>query len=762
MDEHFVVGRPVERLDAYDKVTGKATYVGDMKFDRLLQAKILRSPYAHALVKRIDVSRAKALPGVRAVLTYDDVPHIPFTPCGHPLPFDSPLDMQILENHVRYVGDPVAAVAADTREIAEKALGLIEVEYEELPFYLTPEESLAEGAMEIHEGSRNLAGETIQEFGDVEAALKTAAHVVEDTYDAPIVTHAQIETHISIVDIDLRTGKLTFYVSNQVPTIMRERLAYILGLERRMIRIVKATVGGGFGGKEEPVYEFINAILTQKCRCPVMLELTREECLACTRTRHGTRFKFRTGIDRDGRIVARDMEIVQNTGAYASHGHAVILNQYGQYDGLYPAPNMRFTGRTVYTNILIGAAMRGYGIPQYCIANEAHMDHIAHVAGMDPLEFRKKNLYRLGDERKFGSAYSAHTCGLPEILEEGTRRIGYDEFRSNPPAADGPVRYGIGMALSSYASCVFPHSCELSGARLMLQDDASATLFLGCTEIGQGADTAMAQIAAEALGVPFSWITVVEGDTDVCPADMGAYASRQTYVTGNAVKHAALKCRAQLLERAGIMLSRPPQELDTRGGQVVDGRTGDVLISMPAVAENMIYHLTEGNTCCYEVGYVPRENAVNYAGSFALVAVDTETGKVDVRKLVTCMDCGNRINPKTAMGQLTGGSIMSFGYGMMEQILIDPKTGRVFNDTLLDYKIPTFADIPPLEAHFVDTYDPSSAYGNKSLGEPPNITPAAAIRNAVCDALGIPVNANPLTPERVYQAIARAQQQEEV
>lgn len=761
MDKHFVVGQPVERVDAYDKVTGKATYVGDMKFDHLLQGKILRSPYAHAIVKSIDTSKAKALPGVRAVLTYDDVPHIPFTPCGHPLPFDSPLDSLIFEKEVRYVGDTVAAVAADTKEIAEKAISLIDVEYEELPFLLKDEDILAEGAMEIHKDSKNIIGETFTEYGDVEAGLRDADIVVEDEYRSPIVTHAQIETHISIVDIDNHTGKLTFYVSNQVPTIMRERLAYILGLPRRMVRIVKMTVGGGFGGKQEPVYEFINAVLAQACHCPVMLELTREENLSCTRTRPSHYFKLRTGVTKDGKITTRDLYTIRNNGAYASHGHSVVLNEYGQFEGLYPCPNTRFDGKTIYSNQLIGAAMRAYGMPQYCIANESHIDHIARTLGMDPLDFRLKNLYKQGDKRNFGNYYSDHTCGMPQVLEEGLKRIGYREFRENPPADDGPIKYGIGMALSTYQACVFPFSCEMSGARLMLQDDASATLFINCTEIGQGTDTVMAQIAAETLGVPFEWISVVEGDTDLCPADMGAYASRQTYVTGQAVKKATLKCKEQLLERAGVMLERPAEELDTRMGKVIEKATGKELIDMPKVAENMIYHLTEGGTCGYEAGFIPVENVLEYMGSFAKVAVDTETGKVEVLKLVTCMDCGNLINPQTAMGQLTGGSIMSFGFGMMEQVLIDPKTGRVLNDTLLDYKIPTFADVPDIDAQFIHTYDPAGAYGNKALGEPPNITPAAAIHNAVYDAIGVNIPTNPLTPERVYEAIASAKQGKE-
>lgn len=637
------------------------------------------------------------------------------------------------------------------------------MEYEQLPFYLTPDEALAEGAIELHEGSKNLAGEISLEIGDVEKAFQEAAYIVEDKYDSPIVTHAAIEPHISVVDIDLHTGRLTFYVTTQVPTIMRERLAYILGLKRNMVRIVKACVGGGFGGKQEPIFEFINAVLTQKCGCPVKLELTREETLSCTRTRHSAHFEFKTALDKDGKITARDMKVVQNTGAYSSHDHSVILNQFGQFDGLYPAPNMRFHGRTVYTNILIAAAMRGYGMPQYCSANEAHIDHLAYTVGMDPLEFRKKNLYKLGDEVKFGK-YGHYTCGLPKILEKGEKGIDYYEFMKNN-RQEGRVRRGVGMALATYAACVFPHSCELSGVRLMVHDDASATLFTGTAEIGQGNNTALAQIAAETLGVPFEWIRVVEGDTDICPADAGAYASRQIYVAGNATKRAALECKQQILDRALILLEElcgeqvKTEGLDCRDGFVLCAKSGKEMISMEAVMEDIIYHKFRGGTCCHEVGHVPTDNVITYAGSFALVAVDTETGRVNVEKLFTCIDCGNRINPEASMGQLLGGSVMSLGFGLMEQLLVDKKTGKINNDNLLDYKIPTIADIPEIEADFAETYDPSSAYGNKSLGEPPNITPAAAIHNAVYNALRFPVSANPLTPERTFTAISRTKGQ---
>lgn len=750
MKKFFAVGKSVQRLDAFAKVTGRAVYVGDMHFEGLLHAKLLRSPYAHARIRNIDTQKAEALPGVKVVLTYRNVPQIPFTICGHSLPFDTPLDSLILSDHLRYVGDPVAAVAAETREIALEALKLIDVEYEQLPFYLLPEESLAVGAVEIHEGSGNITGHTQHEIGDVDSVFSKADYVVEDTYKTPIVTHAQIEPHVSVADID-ENGRLTFYLSTQTPTIMRERLAMALGIRRSQVRIVSACVGGGFGGKQEPIYEPLNGLLTQRAGRPVMLELSREENIACTRTRHAGEFSFRTALSREGKILAREMKVVQNTGAYSGHGHNVTLAILGQFFQLYPTDNLRFEGMTVYTNILVGSAMRGYGIPQYVAAMEAHVDHLAGVLGMDPLEFRRKNMYKLGDQ-VHSDEFCHHTCGLPQILEVGAKAINYEALYK-VPKGEGRIKRGVGLAIGSYENCAWPHLCELSGARVMVHDDASATVFIGAAEMGQGASTALLQIAAEALGIPCEWVRVVGGDTDICPVDMGAYASRQTYVTGKAVKDAASQCREQILERAAELLGRPQEELGTCEGWVVDVRDEGRLLSMEEVMSAMTYDKSRGALVCHDAWNIPKENSLTYVGTFADVEVDTETGQVEVKKLVTCMDCGTLINPLAAMGQLTGGTIMSCGYGLMEQVLIDSKTGRVLNDNLLDYKIPTFADVPEIEAFFVETYEPSSAYGNKSLGEPPNITPAAAIRNAVCNAIGLPINSNPLTPERVFSAL---------
>ena len=755
--EHISVGKSVEKIDSYAKVTGKATYVADMQLDNMLYGKCLRSPFAHAKVKSIDVSRARALPGVAAVLTFADVPQVQYSPCGHPMPYDTPLDMRVLTDQPRYVGDPIAAVAAESDELAEEALRLIDVEYEELPFYTDPIEAMADGAYLVHEDHpNNICNKTEFEIGDVAAAFEAADMIVEDEFKLPIVTHCPIENHVSLVDIDHR-GRLTFYVSNQVPNIMRERLAKCLELKPRDIRVIKQFVGGGFGGKQEPVYEPINGVLTLATKRPVLMELTREEELSTTRTRHSGIYKMRTALKADGTMIGRTLEAIHNTGAYSSHGHEVIGAVSGQFGNMYPCPNVKFTGISVYTNILIAAAMRGYGIPQLTFCTESHIEHIAAKLGVDSVDYRLQHIRRIGDPQY--SVFNVRTTGLREAIEWCREKIGYDEFQKLPKQ-EGDIRRGIGMSAASYGLSCYPFSVELSTARITVHEDASATLYIGCTDIGQGADTVMAQIASEALGIPFSQIEVVEGDTDICPFDCGAYASRQTYVTGNAVKKAGIGCKNIILERAAKLLTRNQDTLDTYDGYIVDSETLEQLMPIADVTYQIYYDKTDCRLIECNASHSPDSNGATFITSFAEVEVDMKTGQVNVLKFVVACDCGKLINPLTAMSQLTGGSIMAYGYGLTEQILIDTKTGRVLNNNMLDYKVPTFADLPDMEAHFVETDEKSGAYGNKVLGEPPMHTPAPTIRNAVYNATGVAINENPLTPERVFLAIQAAQKNE--
>lgn len=753
--QYQYIGKSIPRIDAFDKVTGKAKFVGDIKMPGMLYGKILRSTIAHGLIKNINTDKAKELPGVKTVITYKDVPQNPYTCCGHPYPEDTPLDCLILGPKVRYVGDPVAAVAADTPEIAEKALDLIEVEYEELPAYFTPEESLKPEAVEIHEGTKNILGDTKYEIGNVDKAFAESKYVFEDEFHTPIVTHSPIENHVSLVYIDT-DGRLIVHSANQSPFILRRILGVAFNIPIGRVRVIKTYVGGGFGGKQEPIYEPINAALAYASGKPVLLELTREEDIGATRTRHSMYIKLKTGVTAEGKITAREIKIISNNGAYSSHGHNVVLNISSQFGPLYPTPNMRYSAITAYTNIPIAGAMRGYGIPELGFTMESHVDNIARKLNMDPIVFRQKNLCKVGDCDEI-THIKINSCGLPEIIKEGKKRTNWDEkiesFKKFNLESKNGKRKGIGMACFSYAQSTFPFNVELSGARVMMNEDCSATLFLGCAEIGQGTDTVMKQIAAEALGIPIEWIVVNAVDTDVSPFDPGAYASRQTYVSGMAVKKAALECKKDIIKAAGKKLKCGTENLDTCNGWIIKKDSGEKLIKMPEVTMSAFYDHREGITISHDAYFCPVCNALTFGATFVEVEVDTSTGKVDVKNMVSVMDSGKIINPQLAEGQVIGGNVMSFGYGLTEQLLIDDKTGGVLNPNLLDYKIPTMADVPPIDVTFIETDEPSSAYGNKSLGEPPNIAPAPAIRNAVLNATGVMINQNPLTPERVLMKI---------
>ncbi len=754
MKQFNVVGKSYPRVEAASKTSGKAVYVGDMYRPNMLYGKLLRSPHAHANIKNIDASKALALPGVEAVLTYKDVPQIPFTTCGHPHPPDTPEDTRILSQRLRYVGDPVAAVAAVSADVAEEALGLIEVEYEVLPAYFTPEDALADGAIELHEGLHNIAGQNELELGEVDAAFAKAAKIIEDDFKTPIVTHTPIETHIQMAEID-PTGRLVLYAANQVPNIIRERMAKALGMKIGDIRVIRGNVGGGFGGKQETVYEPVTACLALKTRRPVMLELTREECIATTRTRHSSQIKLRTALDVEGNILARTMDITNNTGAYSAHGHNVIMAMMSKFLFMYPTPNLRFKGKSVYTNITIGSAMRGYGSPQVNFAMESHIEHIAAELGVDSLEYRQKVAFHMGDPI-YSADTKIDTCGWPEGIDYCVKKLEYDKLK-NAPKNDGCKKRGVGMALSVYNQSCYPHSVELSAARVSVNEDGTAMLFVNCSEIGQGSDTVMRQIAAEALGVPYDWMNVISGDTDLCPWDAGAYASRQTYVTGHAVKKAATACKNQILDWVAPRYSVNRERLDIKEGLVIDSENGGEVALLSDVMMKLYYSIHHANTVCHEEKHLPNCGPLTFGTTFAVVEVDTRTGKVEVVQLVSASDSGTIINPLAAMGQLNGGNIMGMGYAVSEQLLINPKTGEVYNDNLLDYKIPTFADLPDLDGHFVETDEPSSAYGNKSLGEPPVIPVAAAIRNAVYNATGVFINEIPLTPERVLMHLKAAE-----
>lgn len=573
------------------------------------------------------------------------------------------------------------------------------------------------------------------------------------SYKTPIVQHCHIENNISYAYME--KGRVVVVSSTQIPHIVRRIVGQALGIPWGQVRVIKPYVGGGFGNKQEVLYEPLNAFLTMQVGGrPVKIELTREETFTNTRTRHSIEYDMEAGVDAEGHLLAKEMTTYSNQGAYASHGHAIAANGLTASRLQYACPNIRGEAYTVYTNCPTAGAMRGYGIPQVCFATESFMDDIAYEIGMDPLEFRRKNLIHGYYEDAYLKPIAANTNGIFECLEKGAEYIHWDEKRKAYQNQTGDIRRGVGMALFSYKTGVWPISLEIAGARLSLNQDGSVQLQVGATEIGQGADTVFSQMAAETLHMDISRVHIVtQQDTDVTPFDTGAYASRQSFVTGTAVKECAQQLKQKILEYARTLVPGNVDRLELEDGYILaDGKPA---ISLEDLAMESYYSLSNSSVLTAEVSRQVKKNTVASGCCFAEVEVDMKLGKIKVLDIVNVHDSGTLLNPQLAAMQVHGGMFMGIGYGVSEQLLIDEKTGRPLNGTLLDYKMMTMMDTPDLTAEFVELNDPMGPYGNKALGEPPAIPSAPAIRNAVLHATGIGFSEIPLTPQRLIDGFTK-------
>jgi xanthine dehydrogenase molybdenum-binding subunit len=701
-----IVGKSVQRLDAVEKVTGRARYSEDFFERDMLVGKVLRSPFAHARVKRIDASRAKALPGVEAVLTPADLPKIKFPTAGHPWALDPAhrdvADRLILTDQTRFVGDAVAAVVAVDALTAEQALRLIEVEYEELPFVLTAEDALKEGAPVLHEERPdNVVSSFGTQYGDIDAALAAADRVFEGRFETSIVQHCHLEPQTAFAFVDGH-GRIVVNTSTQIPHIVRRIVAQALGLRWGKVQVIKPYIGGGFGAKQDVVIEPLVAAMTLAVHGrPVRCTFTREEVFIDSRTRHSMKIHLRIAASREGKLQGIEVNVLSNTGAYASHGHSIAMSTGAKFRPLYWFPNFRFRPKTVYTNLPVAGAMRGYGVPQMFFALESLMEDIARELKLDPIEFRKQNLIGVGFQDPL-TKNVVRSFGIPECIARGKALIRWDEKKREYARQTGPRRRGVGMACFSYASGTHPVGLELAGARIVMHQDGSVTLQVGATEIGQGSDTVFAQIVAEVLGLGIDMVNVVTvQDTDTAPFDTGAYASRQTFVTGIAVRKAALEARAKVLAIASRKCGLAPGELDLQDGEVVEKALGRPVCSLEEVAMESYYDRIHADPIKSDVSANVRINAMSYGVTFIAVEVDQETGKIEVLELYNVHDSGRIINPQLAEGQVHGGVSMALGYALLEQMLFDPRTGKALNNNLLDYKLPTILDTPKIHAEFV-------------------------------------------------------------
>ncbi len=757
-----VVGTSAGRVDGRGLVTGAPVYTVDYEMPGMLHARILRSPHAHARVLKVDTSHALALKGVHKVLWWQDLPQVPHTTSGVPHPEPAPYDTCALNSTVRYKGEPVALIAAESEDLAEQALKLIQVEYEVLAAVFEPTEATKPGAPQLHtqveikpgfktiyDPAHNIAAHGEYEFGNVEGAFGAADLIIERHYETPTMCHCALEPHASLAFLDAY-DRLNLVTSTQVPFHVRRQLARALDLPLRRVRISKPRVGGGFGGKQEMVLEPLAGALALATRRPVRLVLPRNEEFSASRVRHAASITLRAGITRDGKITALEMRALTNTGAYASHAETVAHAIGHKTLGLYRARAYRYTGEAVYTNRPVAGAFRGYGATQGYFALESFIDELAWELKMDPLAFRRLNHTSKGgydpmDYNGQEPGRSITSCALPECLEVGAKLIGWDKPR---PANDGPIKRGLGMAICMQGSGVA--RMELGGATLKLNDDGSFNLLTGATDIGQGSDTVLSQIAAEALGISLENIILTSADTDLTVMDYGAYASSTTYITGMGVKRAAEDARHQILEVAAEICETDPEVLSIKQNEICGpyGKTG---LTVSDIAYETLYgrHRTQ---IVGKGDANSKESPPPFYAQFVEVAVDTETGLVQLLRSVNVLDLGRAVNPALASGQVEGAVTMGFGYALTEELRFDDQ-GNVRNAGFVDYKVFSPLDMPQMQTVLIEDPDPTGPYGLKSAGEVGINGPAPAIANAIYNATGLRLRSLPMTPVRVLEGL---------
>ncbi len=768
-----VVGKPEVKVDAIRLVKGNPAFTDDFHERGQLVAKVLRSPHAHARILDIDDRAARELPGVHAVLHYKNTPRIKYASGGQSWPNPHPYDQVSFDTKVRHVGDRVAAVAADTGEIAEEALRLIDVTYEVLPAVYDELEAMAEAApvihdeddtTDIHDRERNIVHHIEAERGNVAAALAGADHVFEQTFRVHQVQQVPIENHISVAWLD-SDERMVVRTATQVPFHTRRMLAPLIGMDVKDVRVIKPRIGGGFGAKQEMLIEDIVAHLAIATRRPVKLELTREEEFMSSRTRHPQTLTYTTGVSADGTLVAQQLRLVGNTGPYGTHAYTVQTVSGLRGLTSYNCPNKRFDCDVVYTNIPVPGAYRGYGAPQAEYALEAHMEDIAHELGMDPVEFKRKNWVVVGseldiaphlgersvEEEELEEYPKVMSSGVEECVAQGQRAIAWHR-RLDPgwttPADRPHVRRGLGFAFCMHGTAI--PFLDMGGCSIKINDDGSFNMLIGATDLGTGADTVIGQIAAEVLGVPLDDIKVYSSDTDVTPFDTGAYASSTTYISGTAAKLAAEQVRERIKERAARLLGVDEPctiELRDRRAWAPDGSS----VSLEDVALHSL-HTEDQEQIMGTASYVSPECPPPFAAQFAEVEVDVETGQVTVVKLVMAVDCGVAINPVTASGQVEGGMIQALGYAHCEEFAFDD-AGRMTNARLGPYKIYRADEVPETEVYLVQTMEDSGPFGAKAVAEIPKDGVAPAVRNAILHATGTRIYDLPFTPERVWRAL---------
>ena len=756
-----MIGKPVERVDGPEMLSGQALYGPDMKLPGMLWGKILRSPIPHGRVLRVDVDKAKKHPGVKAVIWAQDVPPRRY---GYAIE-----DEHIFAiGKVCYVGQPVAAVAAVDEDTAEEALSLIEVDYEELPAVFDAEEALRDGAPLVHEDldaynarsvylaswhpvkGTNIIHQASNQRGNVEAALQKADYVFEDTFRASQIHHSYMEPHAALVA--LRGGTITVWTCSQEVFELRTVMAGLFGVPESKMRVICTKVGGGFGGKIEPRLEPITIALAMKSGKPVKIVMTRTDEFTASAGSTPATVKLKTGVMKDGTLVARDISFIWNTGA---HAEGLAPSNRAMKDGIgpYRIHDIRVTSTLVYTNRVRGTQLRGLGVPEGAFAIESQMDMIAERLKIDPLELRLKNILQDGDINSIGDV--VQSIGLRECLEKVAAEIGWRK----------PKDKNVGRGLAVIAKSPTTHS-SISGAHVQFNEDGSAQVLVGASELGQGMCVVLSQIAAEELGIPVEAVGITCADTGATPYDRGTFSSRVTFYTGMAVKKAAEDAKRQLVEMASKMSEIPESDLLVENQRVVSKSHAEIAFSFRKILEQAhnrekpilgrgwyggkgdypsLPHKVHGKE------YVP---GWKYGAQAVEIEVDDETGMIKVRKIASAHDVGTTLNPIGVSGQINGGVVMGLGYALHERLQFDE--GKVINPSFMDYKIPSSHEIPEIVSIPVEVPLPEGPFGAKGIGELAVVGVAPAIGNAIYDALKVRIKELPLFPERVLSAIEAA------
>jgi len=748
------VGQIARRIDGLALVKGKPVFADDLHLANTLYLKVLHSPHAHARIKSINSEKALAIPGVILILTHADFPVHYYTTAGQGYPEPSPRDIRVLDDTVRFVGDRVAVVAAETVEAAELALQQIEVDYEILPANFDPERSGEapvlhgeSGKSGIHDFRKNIASYFEADLGDAEKGFGESEWVFEGRYSTPYVQQASVEPHISLSWLD-ENERLIIRTSTQVPFHVRRIVAEVLNFPLHKIRVIKPRVGGAFGGKQEILNEELVAAVTIRTGRPARLEFTRAEELYAARSRHPQIVTFKIGINADHTIHAIDMNILENCGAYGPHALTVMSVTAQKSLTLYRSPNVHVEGKAVYTNLPVAGAYRGYGAPQGFFALECLMDEIAVALAIDPIEFRHKNYVLAGEdvpiakilgEGREGFPVVIESTGMRECLETGRKLIGWDAIHSMPKS--GIHRRGVGMACVAQGSGIA--GIDMGSVFIKMNEDGSFNLLMGATDLGTGSDTALAQIAAEVLEVPLEKIMVTSSDTDITPFDTGAYASSTTFISGAAVKKAAERVRSQILEQGLVLLGEKTGVI--QNGFVTGMRGGR--ISYGDICTRSFYTENQRQIMA-TASHVSYDSPPPFNATFADVTVDTETGIVSVNKIVSVTDAGQIINPQMAEGQVEGAIPQSLGMALSEYMIFD-ESGQAINTNFGNYHIFTAIDMPKIIAKFIATHEPSGPFGAKAVAEIPINGPAPAVANAIFNACGVRVRDLPITPEKI-------------